>query len=198
LDAGPLHENLAPGGQIDYIDIINFKPTGETTMRIGAGAAVVHGGELEIQGNIGAHVQLGAGVGYTKAVLAADAPPLDGVKGQRLENVPRWNGNASAKYLFNPLPEYDGFVRADGQYVGESYPDFDRTDPATFQRAYALLDLRSGIIHGGWEANLFVSNVFDKQAALSRFITDNYDASTRSRIFTNRPRTAGLSLQWKF
>jgi hypothetical protein len=43
-----------------------------------------------------------------------------------------------------------------------------------------------------------VSNVFDKQAALSRFITDNYDASTRSRIFTNRPRTAGLSLQWKF
>ena len=163
-----------------------------------AGAAVVHGGELEIQGNIGAHVQLGAGVGYTKAVLAADAPPLDGVKGQQLENVPRWNGNASAKYLFNPLPEYDGFVRADGQYVGESYPDFDRTDPATFQRAYALLDLRSGIIHGAWEANLFVSNVFDKQAALSRFITDNYDASTRSRIFTNRPRTAGLSLQWKF
>ena len=163
-----------------------------------AGAAVVHGGELEIQGNIGAHVQLGAGVGYTKAVLAADAPPLDGVKGQQLENVPRWNGNASAKYLFNPLPEYDGFVRADGQYVGESYPDFDRTDPATFQRAYALLDLRSGIIHGAWEANLFVSNVFDKQAALSRFITDNYDASTRSRIFTNRPRTAGLSLQWRF
>jgi len=159
---------------------------------------VVHGGELEIQGNIGAHVQLAAGVGYTKAVLAADAPPLGGVKGQQLENVPLWNGNASAKYSFNPLPDYDGFVRADGQYVGESYPDFDRTDPATFQRAYALLDLRTGIVHGAWEANLFVSNVFDKQAALSRFITDNYDASTRSRIFTNRPRTAGLSMQWKF
>jgi len=50
----------------------------------------------------------------------------------------------------------------------------------------------------GGAANLFVSNVFDKQAALSRFNSDNYDASTRSRIFTNRPRTAGLSLQWKF
>jgi outer membrane receptor protein involved in Fe transport len=163
-----------------------------------AGSAKVHGGELEIQGNIGAHVQLGAGVGYTRAVLAADAPSLNGLKGQQLENVPLWNGNASAKYLFNPLPGYDGFVRADGQYVGESYPNFDRTDPATFQRAYALLDLRTGIIHGAWEANLFVSNVFDKQAALSRFNSDNYDASTRSRIFTNRPRTAGLSLQWKF
>jgi len=163
-----------------------------------AGSAKVHGGEVEIQGNIGAHVQLGAGVGYTRAVLAADAPSLNGLKGQQLENVPLWNGNASAKYSFNPAPGYEGFARADGQYVGESYPNFDRTDPATFQRAYALLDLRTGIIHGAWEANLFVSNVFDKQAALSRFNSDNYDASTRSRIFTNRPRTAGLSLQWKF
>ncbi len=163
-----------------------------------AGAAVVHGGELEIQGNIGAHLQLGAGVGYTKAVLAADAPSLGGTDGEQLENVPLWNGNASAKYLFNPLPGYDGFVRADGQYVGQSFPDFDRTDPATFQRAYALLDVRGGIIHGPWAADLFVNNVFDKQAALSQYISDNYAATTRTRMFTNQPRTAGLSLQWKF
>ncbi len=163
-----------------------------------AGSATVHGAELELQGQIGSHVQLGAGVGFTKAVLAADAPSLDGVKGQQLENVPRWNGGATAKYLFTLSPGYDGFARADGQYVGESYPDFDRSDPATFQRAYALLDLRSGVTHGAWEVNVFLDNVFDKQAALSRFISDNYDASTRSRIFTNRPRTAGMSLEWKF
>ena len=112
--------------------------------------------------------------------------------------MPLWNGNASAKYLFNPLPGYDGFVRADGQYVGQSFPDFDRTDPATFQRAYALLDVRGGIIHGPWAADLFVNNVFDKQAALSQYISDNYAATTRTRMFTNQPRTAGLSLQWKF
>ena len=163
-----------------------------------AGSAVVHGGELEIEALLGAHLHVGAGVGYTKAVLAADAPSLGGVQGQQLENVPLWNGNATVKYLFNPAPGYDGFVRADGQYVDNSYPSFDRSDPATYQRAYALLDLRAGVAHGAWEANLFLDNVFDKQAALSRFITDNYDASTRSRIFTNRPRTAGLSLEWKF
>ena len=147
---------------------------------------------------VGAHLQLGMGVGFTEAVLAADAPSLDGLKGQQLENVPRWNGNAFAKYTFTPLPGYEGFARADGQYVGESYPDFDRTDPATFQRAYGLLDLRGGIVHGAWELNVFLDNALDKQAALSRFISDNYDASTRSRIFTNRPRTAGVSLEWKF
>jgi outer membrane receptor protein involved in Fe transport len=162
-----------------------------------AGKAVVHGAEVEFEAKVSEHIQLGAGLGYTKAVLAVDAPSVNGIKGQQLENVPLWNGNASAKYLFSLAPGYDGFLRADGQHVGASYPDFDRTDPATFQRAYTVLDMRGGITHGAWEANLFVSNAFDKQAALSRFISDNYDASTRSRIFTNRPRTIGLSFEWR-
>ena len=163
-----------------------------------AGGAVVHGGELEIDAIVARHLQLSGGVGYTKAVLDADAPNLGGLKGQQLENVPLWNANASAKYLFTPMPGYDAFLRADGQYVGESYPDFDRTDPATFQRAYALMDLRSGLIHDAWEADLFMTNVFDKQAALSEFLSDNYSATTRVRMFTNQPRTTGLSLRWKF
>jgi outer membrane receptor protein involved in Fe transport len=163
-----------------------------------AGGAVVHGGELEINGIVASHLQLGGGVGYTKAVLDANAPNLGGLKGQQLENVPLWNANASAKYLFTPMSGYDAFVRADGQYVGESYPDFDRTDPATFQRAYALMDLRGGLIHDAWEADLFMTNVFDKQAALSEFLSDNYSATTRVRMFTNQPRTTGISLRWKF
>ena len=163
-----------------------------------AGQAVVHGAELEVEGQLGTHLRLGTGIGYTKAVLAADAPSLNGTKGQQLENVPLWNGNATAKYLFSPMPGYEGFVRADGQYVGKSYPYFDRTDPATFQRAYAVLDWRAGLTHANWEADVFVNNALNKQAALSRFSTDNYDASTRSRIFTNRPRTAGASFVYKF
>jgi iron complex outermembrane receptor protein len=163
-----------------------------------AGAAVVHGGELEIQSLIGAHLQVGAGVGYTKAVLDADAPNLGGTRGQQLENVPLWNGNASAKYLFTPRSGYDGFLRADAQYVGVSYPFFQRTDPATFQRAYTLLDLRAGLLHGPWELDLFVLNVSDKQAALSDYLSDNYSAANRVRMFANRPRTTGLSMRWKF
>ncbi|MGC2030719.1 MAG: TonB-dependent receptor [Steroidobacteraceae bacterium] len=163
-----------------------------------AGSAVVHGGELEIESLIGGQVQLGAGVGYTKAVLGADAPNLGGTKGEQLENVPLWNANAHAKYLFTPAAGYDGFARADAQYVGESYPDFARSDPATFQRAYALLDLRAGVLHDAWEADLFMTNVFDKQAALSDFLSGNYSATTRTRMYTNQPRTTGLSLRWRF
>jgi outer membrane receptor protein involved in Fe transport len=163
-----------------------------------AGSAIVHGGELEIESLWGGHMQLGGGVGYAKAVLGADAPNLGGTKGEQLENVPLWNANAHAKYIFTPAAGYDGFARADAQYVGESYPDFARSDPATFQRAYALLDVRVGLLHEAWEADIFMTNALDKQAALSNFLSGNYSAPSRTRMYTNQPRTTGVSLRWKF
>ena len=77
-------------------------------------------------------------------------------------------------------------------------PDFDRTDPATFQRAYAILDARAAITRNNWEGDLFIDNVCDRRADLSKFISDNYDAANRTRMFTNRPRTIGISLQRSF
>jgi hypothetical protein len=53
---------------------------------------------LELQGEVAGNLISGAGVGYTKAALATDAPSLDCVAGQQLETVPHGNGNASAKY----------------------------------------------------------------------------------------------------
>ena len=82
--------------------------------------------------------------------------------------------------------------------MGRSYPFFDHSDPATFQRAYGLLDLRAGLEHAAWELNLFVTNVLDKQAALSDYLSDNYSAPNRVRMFTNQPRTTGLSMRWNF
>lgn len=163
-----------------------------------AGAAKVDGGELELRAQVGAHLQLGAGFGYNKAVLAADAPNLGGLKGQQLQNVPLWNGGADARYAFTPVTGYPAFLRADAQYVGRSYPSFDHSDPATYQRGYAILDLRAGVMHGAWEADVFLANATNRQAYLSKFIPDNYDASSRTRMFTNRPRTIGVSLQTTF
>ena len=163
-----------------------------------AGSALVKGGELEMQGLVAGHLQLGLGVGYTHAVLGADAPNLGGLRGEQLENVPVWNGNASAKFFLDVRPGYSAFVRADGQYVGRSYPFFDHSDPATYQGDYALLDLRAGLEHAAWELNVFCTNVLDKQAALSDYLSDNYSAPNRVRMFTNQPRTTGVSMLWRF
>ncbi len=163
-----------------------------------AGKAVVHGAEFEAEAKVGEHLTLGAGLGYTQAELAVDAPQLGGVAGQQLENVPKWNGSASAKYTFALPSGYGGFARADGQYVGASYPDYARTDPATVQRAYGILDLRAGVLKGPLEWNVYLANATNTQAYLSKFISDNYDAPSRTRMFTNRPRTAGLSVSYRY
>lgn len=165
---------------------------------VNASSAIVHGGEIEINGLVGAHLTLSAGVGYTHAVLGADAPNLGGVKGQQLENVPDVTANASAKYQVRLRPSYDAFLRADAQYVGRSYPFFQRTDPSTFQGDYSLLDLRLGLTHESWEIDMFVDNVTNEQAKLAVYLSDNYSSTTRTRMFTNRPRTMGLSMLWKF
>ena len=158
----------------------------------------MQGAELEIEAQIGHHVLLNAGAGYTKATLAEDAPNLGGLQGQQLQNVPLVNLNLGARYAFAITSSMRGFARADVQHVGQSYPDFTRTDPATFQRAYTLVDLRGGAVSGPWETNVFLDNVFNTRTYLSRFISDNYDASSRSRMFTSRPRTLGVSVQRSF
>ena len=163
-----------------------------------AGDAVVRGAELEIESQLGRHLLLMGGVGYSKATLAQDAPNLGGLSGQQLQNVPLFNANFSARYSWQLDSGLHAFTRLDAQHVGQSYPDFARTDPATFQRAYSLVDLRAGAISGSWETNVFLDNLFNTRTYLSRFSTDNYDASSRSRMFTSRPRTLGVSIQRSF
>jgi hypothetical protein len=96
------------------------------------------------------------------------------------------------------LEYYSPYMRANEQYVGKSYPAFDRTDPATFQRPYVILDARAAFTHNNWEGDLFVDNVCERRADLSKFISDNCDASSRTRMLTYRPRTIGISLQRSF
>ena len=165
---------------------------------LNAGAANVQGAELELESQIGTRLLLTGGVGYSKATLAQDAPNLGGLAGQQLQNVPLFNANFSARYAFTLTAGTKAFVRLDGQHVAQSYPDFARSDPATFQRAYTLVNLRSGASTGPWETNLFLDNLFNTRTYLSRFLSDNYDASSRSRMFTSRPRTLGVSIQRSF
>lgn len=163
-----------------------------------AGAADVVGAEFELESQLGRNLLLTGGVGYTKATLAQDAPNLGGLQGQQLQNVPLFNLNVSARYAFALTPDIRAFARVDAQHVAQSYPDFARTDPATFQRAYSLVDLRAGANSGPWETNVFLNNLFNTRTYLSRFLSDNYDASSRSRMFTSRPRTLGVSVQRSF
>ena len=57
---------------------------------------------------------------------------------------------------------------------------------------------RAAFTRNNWEGDLFVDNVCERRADLSKFISDICDAPNRTRMLTNRPRTIRISLQRSF
>jgi len=81
-----------------YTQPIN-NPTGDTTLRIYAGAVRSRGAELDLTGNPTKNLSLIGGVSYNNAVYTKT--PNDGfVEDQRLVRTPAFTANASAFYTF--------------------------------------------------------------------------------------------------
>ena len=78
---------------------------------------------------------------------------------------------------------FNGF----GTSTGISAAGADKQDP------YDLANLRLGIRSRSWQATLFANNLTDERAVLffNRIVGD-------VRINTNRPRTVGLEIRYRF
>ena len=65
--------------------------------------------------------------------------------------------------------------------------------------AYDLTNVRVGILStAGWDATLFVDNVFDVHAQLESMFTENLPTTPFNRIETNQPLTGGLDVSYRF
>ena len=60
--------------------------------------------------------------------------------------------------------------------------------------SYAITNLKVGVLGDNWQATLFVDNVFDERAPVN--VVENI-AEVFS-VFTNRPRTVGISFQKQY
>jgi outer membrane receptor for ferric coprogen and ferric-rhodotorulic acid len=136
--------------------------------------------------------EVSGAMSYTDAQLEKDAPGLGGRKGDRIPAVPRLTFSTQARYQAPLFDGIDGYVQGDVQYVGNSYNNFNRAT-ADEQPSYALANLKLGALQANWEANFFVTNLFDKRAFL--FVDTTYGDK---RVNVNRPRTIGVSLTGAF
>ena len=132
------------------------------------------------------------------------------VKGQKLPNVPDWQGALWGTYSWpvNFLGASEVFLRGQVSYRGKTHtalvprsegggnPSFDTED-------YAIADLRLGLRSGDdrWQVDLFVRNVGDKRAQVYRGSDSGAWAWGRSgeyersnNIWTVRPREFGVRL----
>jgi len=84
--------------------------------------------------------------------------------------------------------EYTGVVRQTS-YDNEPYANFNVPLPA-----YTLVNLRASLYWKEYQAQLYVTNAFDKNAEVN-VLNDVDDAYN---IITNRPRTVGVRLSGHF
>ncbi|MDR3509703.1 MAG: TonB-dependent receptor [Caulobacteraceae bacterium] len=203
-----LDHKLTINGSVYYIDWSDVQQ--QLDLKCGYnitanfGKAVSKGAELEVDLRPIEGLRLSAGVGYTNATLSNDVPGPDkdhptARKGDWLLDVPHVNGSVSAEYTRPIVDDYSGFGRVDVSYVSTSHALYDRSSPYYRRGDYSITNLRLGVEKGAaWEAVLFVDNLFDKIGETGLPVAIGADLPTTRRIATTRPRTVGLTLNYKY
>jgi outer membrane receptor protein involved in Fe transport len=163
------------------------------------GKAVSQGAELEIKFLPINSVTLGAGFSYNDAHLKNDVPGTDAKDGDRLVNVPRFTGSVSAEYRHRVNVQYDGFMRADVSYVGNSNFLYDRDSPFYRRGGFATTNIRMGVEgRNGFDISLYATNLFDKRGETDLPVAISADLPTTRRVALNQPRTVGVTLQYQY
>ncbi len=144
----------------------------------------------------GLTIQLGVGYTETEVVEAAGEGFPGYEKGEELHGVPDWTATGSIEYVWPAFGEWDGRVRADGNYYGDS-TSFNN-GAVVDRESWEALNLRAGVMNENWDVTLFADNVTDERANLADNRSIAAEMPGRPRIVTNRPRTIGLEARYRF
>lgn len=187
---------------IDWSDIqLNVNRGDGFNGFLNAGTARSRGVELELNGRLSRHLSVGGQLTYTDATLRSLAPGVVGfaTPGTRLPDVPRISAAANATWTTQIGTDSQLYLRGDVQYVGSRISGLG--PGALPLDDYALVNLRLGVDFGRYSASLFVNNMFDARAQLSR---SNFSGVRDGnpimfdRYTINVPRTLGVSIAARF
>jgi iron complex outermembrane recepter protein len=116
----------------------------------------------------------------------------DVVAGDSLAFAPELQGNIQARYEWQAGSGMTGHIMPHLAHSGESYSDIIRINRDRIQ-GWTMVGLTAGVTTDTWGAELFIDNLTDKRAELSR----NY-INDRERISYATPRTLGVRMTYNF
>jgi len=106
------------------------------------------------------------------------------LSGRPLPNAPKWTANLSSEYDMTLGDGYEGFVAV--TYNWRSHVKYNlNQDPDSFQAAYGLFNLSTGLGGKHWKATLFVNNLFDTHYAINRGRSGAYNVNPAGTPYTN-------------
>ena len=165
-----------------------------------AGEAESIGFELEMTAVISDGLTGSLGVGYTDAEITDDGGTAGVSDGDSIQGVPDWTATGSLQYIFSTSGDWEGMLRADANYYGESFSSNNESSSENQRQrdSWAALNLRAGMLTEEWEVILFADNVTDERANLADSRSIAAETPGRQRLVTNRPRTLGVEARMRF
>ncbi len=119
-------------------------------------------------------------------------PTGDVVEGDELAYAPEFQGNLSARYVWDVSSELTAHVMPNISYSDSSYSDIIRINRDELD-SWTLVGITAGVTNGTWMVEAFVDNLTDEEAALGA----NY-VNDRSRFAYARPLNGGIRLSYEF
>jgi len=156
-----------------------------------AGSATTRGVEIELAVYLENNLELTLNGAFTDARLNEDVPGLLAKEGDELPGVPQYAFGGSITWLFRYADDITCVLRADYQYVGESYNGFDFYRLTT--PSHSLTNLRASLRKNRWEGTVFINNVLGTRAVITV-----HDGPGGQYITTARPFTVGVSLKYAY
>lgn len=137
---------------------------------------------------------------YRNAQERIDGDPPRADKGTEMPFVPKVQYTAIGRYHFD-AGRWPGYVQAALSYTDDSWNNLE-TALRTKQPAYTIVNLAAGIEKESWTFDLFLDNVTDERAQVTRYDSNYFDPFGEifqdTTIGVNRPRTIGVRYGRRF
>ena len=119
-------------------------------------------------------------------------PTGDVIEGDELAYAPEFQGNLSARYVWDFSSEFTAHVMGTVSYSDSSYSDIIAINRDELD-SWTMVGITSGVTNGTWMVEAFIDNLTDEKAALGA----NY-VNDRSRFAYARPLNAGIRMSYEF
>jgi len=176
----------------DWRDQQLLEYNGSTADIVNADKTRSYGGEIELNYVPVDGLDIGLGLGYTKAEFIKYQSLIDpslNANGNQLPNIPELSSNLRATYRFNVA---DGQVVLHGNTNYKSKMYFDAANTYK-QNGYMLTNFKVGYEASNWAAYLWVNNAFDKLYRQTGAI----EYGEQMAVLGN-PRTYGMNVKVNF
>ncbi len=172
-------------------------------LNINGNYAHIYGADVDALADLGGGFQLELMAGYLYEWLNG-GPHWVITPTHKLPEVAPVQGTAAISYSRAIGDAYTFTARLENAYTGPrysiSFPDpYEFTGTYTQLPGYDLINVRAGIVFGDrWSATLFVNNATNTHAQLESMFMENEPQPSFTRIVTNQPLTAGLSISLRY